>query len=63
MGISFDDNGMKHPGSDFMTFIYITDEKLIETRRVVYNIFDALSDTGGFASVITLVFTILTLKI
>lgn len=63
MGIDFTDNSMMFPGSNFMTFMLLVDEKLIETNRVVYNIFDALSNTGGFASVITLVFTILTLKI
>ena len=46
-----------------MTLVTSLDDTLIETNRVVYNIFDALSETGGFASVITLVFTILTLKI
>ena len=52
-----------HSSSDFMLLLLRANDKLIETQRVVYNIFDALSDTGGFASVITLIFTMLTLRI
>ena len=63
MDFSYADNGMSHSSRNFMTLVTSLDDTLIETNRVVYNIFDALSETGGFASVITLVFTILTLKI
>lgn len=33
------------------------------TNRIVYNLVDALTDVGGFASVITLIFTVLSMRI
>ncbi len=39
------------------------DENLYTTTRVVYNFIDALTDTGGIASVISLLFTFLTFRI
>lgn len=39
------------------------DENVKTTTRTNYNLFDVLSNTGGFASIITLIFTILTKRV
>ncbi len=54
---------MMHANSDFFVFIFTGDDKKYETERVVFNLVDAVSATGGFVSVITLLFTMLTLRI
>lgn len=58
---SYKDNGFLV--NDFYQIIFLIDENLHTTTRTVYNLIDALTDTGGLASVITLIFTILTMKI
>ncbi len=63
MSLGYHDNGMMHADSNFFVFIFTGDNNKLETERVVFNLVDALSTTGGFASVITLFFTMLTLKI
>ncbi len=63
MSLSYHDNGLMRPESPFFMFIFMGDDKKYETERVVFNIFDALTATGGFASVITLIFTLLTMRI
>jgi len=39
------------------------DENVVDTTRISYNFIDALTATGGFASIIMIVFKILTGKI
>ncbi len=63
MSLGYHDNGMMHADSDFFAFIFTGDDKKYETERVVFNLVDALSETGGFVSVIKLIFTLLTLRI
>ena len=58
---AYKDNGILV--NDFYQMLFIIDENLHTTTRVVYNLVDALTDTGGLASVITFVFTVLTLRI
>ncbi len=59
----YDDNGLMHNTSNFFTFTFTGDNSKYETERVAFNLIDALSSTGGFASVITLIFSLLTFRI
>lgn len=63
MGIRYSEAGTKHAASNFYTFIFSADDNLHSTTRTVYNLVDVLSETGGFASVITLFFTLLTMRV
>jgi len=42
---------------------FTVDENVETTTRTAYNLIDALSNTGGIASIVTFIFTVLTLKI
>jgi hypothetical protein len=43
--------------------IFLVDTNVETTTRTAYNSFQALADTGGFASVIAVVFTFITFRI
>ncbi len=49
--------------NNFFSVIMYIGENKITTTRIAYNLVDALSSTGGLASVITLFFTIITSRI
>jgi hypothetical protein len=50
-------------GNTFFNTFFILDENVVTTTRTTYNMLNALADTGGFASVITLVFTVLSMRV
>jgi len=58
---TYKDNGILM--NDFYQILFLIDENVHTTTRVVYNLIDSLTDTGGLASVITLIFTFLTMRI
>jgi len=47
----------------FVSFNFLMDENVVDTTRISYNFIDALTATGGFASIVMIVFKILTGKI
>ena len=55
----FYDTMLKTSGTQFQMIIMV-DSNSLTTVRTNYNLIDVLSNTGGFASIITLVFSFLT---
>ncbi|CDW83800.1 UNKNOWN [Stylonychia lemnae] len=47
----------------WVSFNFVMDENTVDTTRISYNFIDALTATGGFASIIMIVFKVLTDKI
>lgn len=52
-----------HLVNDFFSMYFLVGENIQTTQRTVYNLIDTLSNTGGLASVIMLITTIITSKI
>jgi len=47
----------------FLQVYFMQDQNVLTTTRTVYSLVDALSDTGGFTSVLNLIFFVLTSRI
>lgn len=58
------DNSLQMEGVPYHLILYfLLDQSVQTTTRTNYNLVDVLANTGGFASVITLAFTLLSRRI